>query len=339
MLCVLGARITSPLKSEIIHQKSTIMNHLIRTSLLALLLLSQQHLQAQMDIDALFMGKGQLCTGPMYMHTSWNQYWEGTLKRDNPNLGTVTNQSISLMGMYGIKKNLAVFYNVPYVFTQPSAGQWKGQQGLQDLNLWLKYRPYTWQLGKGKLALIGLLGFSTPLTNYSKDMLPFSIGMGSTTGSARLMADYSRGHWFATASATYVLRSQVQLDRTAYYTTQMHYSNQVDMPNATQWNLRMGYRTSKLVAEAIVDNWTTQGGFDMTRNNMPFISNRMNATRIGFHFKREEVGLKPLTVLAGAQYTVAGRNMGQGTTLYAGLAWLFQFGPKPAASTPAKPAQ
>jgi len=298
----------------------------IRIGLLFLLLLGQRQLQAQMDIDALFMGKGQLCTGPMYIHNRWNRYWEGTLKRDNPNLGTVTTQSISLMGMYGIKKNVAIFYNLPYIITQPSAGQWKGQQGLQDISLWLKYRPYHWQLGKGKLALIGLLGFSTPITNYSKDILPFSIGMGSTTGSARLMLDYSRGRWFATASATGVLRSNVQLDRTAYYTNQMHYSSEVYMPNATQWNIRMGYRTSKVVAEAIADNWTTQGGFDMTRNNMPFISNRMNATRIGFHFKHEEVGLKPLTILAGAQHTIAGRNMGQGTTLYGGVAWLFQFG-------------
>jgi hypothetical protein len=302
------------------------MQLIIRTGLLFILLLTQWQLRAQMDIDALFMGKGQLCTGPMYMHSGWKNYWEGSLKRDNPNLGTVTTQSISLMGMYGIKKNAAIFYNIPYIITQPGAGQWKGQQGLQDVSLWLKYRPLNRQIGKAKLAIIGLLGFSTPLTNYRKDMLPFSIGMGSTTGSARLMADYSLGRWFATASATWVLRSNVQIDRTAYYTNQMHYSNQVYMPNATQWNIRMGYRTSKIVAEAIADNWTTQGGFEITRNNMPFISNRMNATRIGFHFKHEEVGLKPLTVQAGAQHTIAGRNMGQGTTMYAGVAWLFQFG-------------
>lgn len=298
----------------------------IRMGILCLLLCATHSLRAQMDIDALFMGKGQLCTGPMYMHNSWNNYWEGTLKRDNPNLGTVTTQSISLMGMYGIRKNVAVFYNLPYVITNPSAGQWKGQRGFQDGSLWLKYKPVTKQLGKAQLSVIGLLGVSTPLSNYSKDMLPFSIGMGSSNGHARLMVDIIRNNWFATASMTYVLRSNVQLDRTAYYTTQMHYSNEVAMPDVTQWNLRLGYRTNKMVAEAVLDNMTTQGGFDMTRNNMPFISNRMNATRVGVHFKQEEVGLKPLTVLAGGNYTIAGRNMGQSTTLYAGLAWIFQFG-------------
>jgi hypothetical protein len=94
----------------------------------------------------------------------------------------------------------------------------------------------------------------------------------------------------------------------------------------------MGYRTSKLVAEAVIDNWTTQGGNDITRNNMPFITNRMNATRVGFHFKKEEVLLKPLTVLAGGNYVIAGRNMGQSTTVYAGLAWIFHFAKQKPAS-------
>lgn len=302
------------------------MHHIIRIMLLIALMSSHQKLLAQMDNDGLFMGKGQLCTGPVYSHNSWNNYWEGTQLRSNPNIGKVTTQSVNLMGMYGIKKKLSLFYQVPFVFTHQSTGQWKGQSGLQDLNLWLKYRPHLVKVGKGKLAIIGLLGVSTPMSNYTKDMLPMSIGLGSTTGSARLMLDYLQNGWFVTASATYVWRSNVQLDRTAYYTTQMHYSSEVLMPNATQWHLRMGYRTHKMVAEAVAENWTTRGGFDITRNNMPFISNRMNSTRVGFHFKQEELLVKPLTLLAGAQYSVAGRNVGQSTMIYAGIAWIFQFG-------------
>jgi hypothetical protein len=287
---------------------------------------------AQTEKDALFMGKGELCTGPMYAFNSWKQYWEGTRKRENLNLGTVSTQSISLMGMYGIKKNAAVFYNLPYVSTRSSAGQWKGQQGFQDLSIWLKYKPVTWQAGKGKLSLIGLLGASTPLSNYSVDMLPYSIGLGSTNLSGRLMVDYIINRWYATASAGYVWRSNVTLDRTAYYTTEMHYTSEVQMPNVTDWNLRMGYRTSSLVVEAVLDNWTTEGGFDIARNNMPFISNRMNATRLGVHFKKEKLMLEPLTLFAGGNYTLAGRNMGQSITAYTGLAWLFKLSKTPKAN-------
>jgi hypothetical protein len=35
--------------------------------------------------------------------------------------------------------------------------------------------------------------------------------------------------------------------------------------------------------------------------------------------------LDPLTLLAGGNYVIAGRNVGQSTTVYAGLAWIFHF--------------
>ena len=36
------------------------------------------------------------------------------------------------------------------------------------------------------------------------------------------MADYQQGNLFATGSATYVLRDNIEIDRTSYYTTEMH---------------------------------------------------------------------------------------------------------------------
>ena len=50
----------------------------------------------------------------------------------------------------------------------------------------------------------------------------------------------------------------------------MHYTNEVEMPNGSNYNLRLGYRSNRLIAEAVINNWTSLGGFDITRNNMPF---------------------------------------------------------------------
>lgn len=281
------------------------------------------HATAQSEQDALMMKQNEFCTGFMYMHTQWDQYWEGTLKRSNGNIGTYSNQMVGYMGMYGITNKLNVFASLPWVQTQSSQGVWKGQQGIQDVQVWLKYKAYEKRWDKQRFTAIGLAGVSTPLTNYAVDMLPFALGLGSTNLSFRAMADYQRGRWFATASATYVLRSNVTLDRTAYYTTRMHYTNEVHMPNATQWMLRGGYRYKRWIAEAVVDNWTTQGGHDITRNNMPFVSNRMEATRVGANIKWEDGLLKNLSLLTGGNYTVSGRNMGQGTTVYGGVVYLF----------------
>ena len=87
------------------------------------------------------------------------------------------------------------------------------------------------------------------------------------------------------ASATYVLRDNIKIYRTSYYTTEMHYTNEVKMPDAAQFNLRQGYRTQRLIAEALLSNWTTLGGFDITKNNMPFPSNKMNMTTAGINSK------------------------------------------------------
>jgi hypothetical protein len=71
-----------------------------------------------------------------------------------------------------------------------------------------------------------------------------------------------------------------------------------------------------LIAEAVLNNWTTLGGFDITRNNMPFPSNKMNATMAGVNIKYVLPSLPQLSIVAGGMHTVAGRNVGQATTVY-----------------------
>ena len=71
------------------------------------------------------------------------------------------------------------------------------------------------------------------------------------------MADYQRNNWFATASYAYIARSNVTIDRYTYYTTEMHYTNEVKMPDASQFNFRAGYRSETWVAEAVFNQWTT----------------------------------------------------------------------------------
>ena len=287
----------------------------------------------QSDQDALMMKKNEFCTGLMYQQSTWDQYWEGTLKRENLNIGTMKTQMVGYMAMYGITNKLNAFVSLPWVKTSSTAGQWKGQQGIQDVSAWLKYWAIDKKGAKGRFGLFGLAGVSLPVSDYTIDMLPYSIGLGTTNFNARIMADYQRGKWFATGSMTYVLRSNVELDRTAYYTTGIHYTNEIKMPDATQWMVRAGYRYKNWIAEAVADNWTTQGGHDITRNNMPFVSNRMEATRLGANFKWEDGMVKGLSLLAGGNYALEGRNMGQATTVYGGIVYLFNFSKKSSSNT------
>jgi hypothetical protein len=284
--------------------------------------------KAQTDLDAIMMGKGQLCIGPMYSYSSWKNYWEGGLKRNNLNLGTVSTQSFSLMGAYGISDKLNVLFSAPYIQTKASAGTLHGMKGVQDLNLFVKWMPIEKEIGPGTFSLYTIGGISVPLTNYVADFLPLSIGLRSKSASARLMLDYEMNNIFATVSGTYVARDNITIDRTSYYTDHLIASNEVEMPDASNINLRAGYRSGKLIAEAVVNKWTTLGGFDITRNNMPFPSNRMNATTAGVNFKYVVTKNHALSIVAGGNTTVSGRNVGQSTTYYGSLFYIVEFGQK-----------
>lgn len=304
------------------------------TAMLLFAMILPFSLSAQTDIDALMMSKNEFCIGPMYSYSSWKNYWEGTRKRDNKNLGTISTQMVTVMGNYGITKKLSVLFGAPYVKTKTSAGTLQGMDGIQDLSLFLKWRPFQKELGNGKLSVLGIAGVSFPLSNYTPDYLPLSIGLHSKTALARLMVDYKWKGFFATASATYLLRDNIKIDRESYYTTEMHNTNEVEMPNAANYNFRAGFRNQRWIAEAVVNQWTTLGGFDITRNNMPFPSNRMNATTVGTNFKYVLPPLPQMSIVAGGNTTVAGRNVGQATTVYGSVFYILDFSRKSKSPVP-----
>jgi len=155
-----------------------------------------------------------------------------------------------------------------------------------------------------------------------------SIGLHDKTALARVMVDYQLNKLFVTGSATYVYRDNIKIDRISYYTTEMHYTSEVEMPNGSDYNFRFGYRSQWLIAEAVVNNWTTLGGFDITRNNMPFPSNKMNGTSVGVNFKYVLRSLPQLSIVAGGNAVIAGRNIGQSTTIDGSLFYVFNLAHK-----------
>ncbi|MEN9548336.1 MAG: hypothetical protein RIR12_927 [Bacteroidota bacterium] len=290
--------------------------------------------QAQTDIDGIMMEKNGLCIGPMFGTNSWTNYWEGTLKRENLNLGKVSTTTYNVMGNYGITRKLNFLFNVPYVKTNASAGQLAGQKGLQDVSIWVKWKGYSKKMGSGRFNLFAIGGYAIPASNYTADLLPLSIGVKSKQLHFRALADYQVKKLFATASATFVRRSNITLDRYAYYTTEMHYTNEVKMPDAAAFNLRVGYRDKASYAELIADNWTTLGGFDITRNNMPFPSNRMNGTRIAFNGKFAMPFNRNLALTGGAYTTIAGRNIGQSNGFNVGIFYVMDLSKRGASPNP-----
>ncbi|CAN5132276.1 hypothetical protein BH11BAC6_BH11BAC6_12030 [soil metagenome] len=294
-------------------------------ALVLVIALQTQTANAQTDADAIMMAKNNLCVGAMYGYNSWKNYWEGTFKRNNQSLGTVSTKMYAVMGDYGITNKLNFLFGASYIQTKASQGTLRGAEGIQDLSMWLKWMPLEKKIGsKTVYAVYGVGGFSTPLSNYEGDYLPLALGLHSTNITGRLIADIQHGDFFATASGTYTYRNNITINRDAYYTTSMHYTNKVDMPDVVSAQFRTGYRTNRWIAEALLDYNNTIGGFDIRKNDMPFPSNNMDWTSAGVNIKYTFKKVPGLSLVGGGNYVLHGRNVGQGKQFSGGVFYIFR---------------
>jgi hypothetical protein len=293
-----------------------------------LLALGSASLHAQTIDDGLMMPSQQLCTGFVYGHDAWDRFWEGTLERGNGNVGTVTTQSLTWMGTYGVTDRLNVIAMVPFVWTKASAGTLSGMDGVQDLTVAVKWNALATALTSlGTLKAFAVASAGIPLSDYTPDFQPMSIGLGSQRASGRLTLNFqAKPGWFVEGTGAYTWRGKVKLDRPYYFTDgQLFFSDEVAMPDVIDYTFRAGYWRHGLYAPISFSQQITLGGGDIRRQDMPFVSNRMNSSRVDALAMYYVPKPKNLVVRLGATYTVSGRNVGQSTTLVAGLLYTFKF--------------
>jgi len=302
----------------------------ITRALLALVLLAScsAAARAQTIRDGLMMPRKALCTGFLYSHDSWDQYWEGVLERTNGNIGTITTQSVTWVGNYGITDRLNVIAMVPYVWTSASQGVLSGMHGFQDLTVAAKYDLLETAFTKtGTLRTILVASAGAPMSHYTPDFMPLSIGSASQWFSARLTLDFrARPGWFITGTGAYTWRGNVKLDRPSYYTNgQLFLSDEVAMPDVLDYTVSAGYMKGGLQVPVSFSQQFTQGGGDIRRQDMPFVSNRMNYSQVQALVEYYLPWARKLAVRVAGTYTLDGRNVGQSTLFTAGFLYIFHF--------------
>ncbi len=284
-------------------------------------------LHAQTIDDGIMLGKHELLTGNFYSWDTWDEYWEGTLKRTNGNIGTITTEVNTIAANYGVFDRFNLIGTVPYVWTRSSQGVLHGIEGFQDLTLAAKWsvleKPMT---SAGTLRTIVVVSAGIPMTDYNLELLPLSIGLGSTRVSWRGTVNYqSTPGWYLTGSTAYTMRSKVQLDRPYFFTNdEFVMSDRVDMPNTFDLMASAGYMKSNgFMTSVSFTQQRTLGGGDIRRQDMPFVSNRMNAFRAGGMVMYPIPKLESLAVHFGVGHTFDGRNVGEATTVTTGLQYTF----------------
>ena len=260
----------------------------------------------------------------MYGSESWSEYWEGSLKRSNGNVGTVTTRSVAVHLGYGVNERLTVIAGLPYVWTEASQGVLHGMRGRQDLTLIAKYRVANPLIaGRARLKLLAVAGASAPTSNYTPDFLPMSIGLHSKSASTRIAAHLQdRTGWFVDGYAERLWRSNVTLDRSAYFTDGQYFeTNEVAMPDVAKYRGTVGWQRGAWCIPVGLTSQRTLGGSDIRRQDMPFVSNRMNFTTAHAEVMYFLPGLSNLRLDLGAARTLSGRNVGQSTSFMTGFTY------------------
>jgi hypothetical protein len=296
------------------------LNRTVRWLILAAV--SASSAAAQSVNDGLMMPKRTLSAGVLYSHDSWDQYWEGTLKRTNGNIGTLTTRSITLVGRYAVTDRLALMATLPYIWTHASQGVLHDMSGYQDLALSAKFRLLSTgpsEHGTFNAVVAGVAAI--PTSAYTPDFYPLSIGTAGRRTSGHLTLNFqSNSAWFASASASYMWCSNVRLNRSSYYTNgQLYLTNEVVMPNVVDYTLSAGVDRGHWRIPISLVQQRTLGGGDIRRQDMPFVSNRMD-------FVKLDGGLmyalpKNVSISLGAARVLTGRNVGQSTTFTSGFVY------------------
>jgi hypothetical protein len=281
---------------------------------------------AQAPDDGLMMQKRVLSAGVFYTHDSWDHYWEGTLKRTNGNIGSLAQQSVTPIVGYGVSDRLSVIAMLPYVQTHASQGVLHDISGLQDLTVSAKLKLLTTGASsRGALSAFVVGTAAVPVGDYTPDFFPLSIGTAGGRASGRLTLSYqSPSAWFVNASSAFTFCSNVRLNRNSYYTDgQLYLTNEVSMPNVVDYTVTAGVSRGRWRIPVSLVQQHTLGGGDIRRQDMPFVSNRMDFTKLdgGVMYALP----KNLSIKFGAAHVLSGRNVGQSTTFTSGLVYAHRF--------------
>jgi len=281
---------------------------------------------AQTPSDALMMDNNELCIAMIYQNDTWDEYWEGTLLRDNQNIGILTRNTIMPIMAYGISSKFNVIIALPYVTTEASRGQMVGASGLQDFGIFAKFSPYELKKESGSISTFVTGGFSVPASSYLSDYMPFNLGLGTQEFSLRGVLKYEhKSGVYLRGSYAYLHRTTTEAERDYYYADGSYYTTTMDVPSASNAEVALGgWLFNKAIQlEAGYVTQTSFTGDDIRRQNAGQPTNKMDMASINGRLRYFPSILKGLSIMAGYSDVLSGRNVGKSTIISGGITYQF----------------
>ncbi|AXG67848.1 hypothetical protein KORDIASMS9_00030 [Kordia sp. SMS9] len=203
--------------------------------------------------------------------------------------------SVSIFGIYGISNRLNVQASLPYL----SSGE---QNGLQDAQIFLKYKAFQQQRETSKLELSFATGFSTNVSDYRVGGLN-DLGQQAKILETRALLHYQKkSGWFANVQSGFSFKFE-------------------EVPNSFPFTLKIGKASAKSYFDFWYDFQYAFGGIDYRGTPFPQNFRELGVTfhKVGgtYHFplsKKSGIYISP-------SYVVDGRNVFQGFAYHAGFTY------------------
>ena len=285
---------------------------------------SVNSLRAQSLVSGFMAGKGH---GSVVVSGTTERYESVYLAPDKidgvPIFQEVRVNSLNLYATYGLSDKIDAIVSLPYIQSKGKApgtvvndldalystqGYANTRQGLQDISALLKFKSYSVELGSSILDLLGVVSFSTPLSDYQ-----------TNTGYGYIIAIGNRATKYSAAGVAHLKTSTG-----IFATAQVGYSLRTGLvPNALIGEAKLGYAGPKTYLEGSASFQESNGGTDISEAgfNGFFPSTRVNFIRVGASAYRPIANGFGLTL--GASTYVAGRNIGKATGYSAGVTYNF----------------
>ena len=282
---------------------------MIRTVCVLGLLLMPASLMAQDIVDGFFRAKGDLVVALSFGQEEFDDFYRGTDKTSLPaGLNEYKTESSSIFAAYGINENLEVVANIPYLAAEADAlpvvanPPAQRQSGFQDIETYLKWRPWRKSNDGGEASLVTAVGAQIPLSDYEANQ-PVSIGDDSTNFGTRLGFMYQ---WYNGLSANlqggYIWKSD-------------------DVPDSYVISSRLGYGKKRFFGDVWGKYSKATDGTDIGQDGFSFPANRVEVSSMGVGLYYSVVESFGVTVKASR--VLDGRNVGDGTTFSGGFVYSF----------------
>jgi len=246
-----------------------------------------------MDLNGFLRARGEGDVALTWVDESYDRFWVGTTKVEEPALGEVSTRTFSLWTAYGLLPDLTLFANLPYVDVEGDGFAGLSDSGLQDLSVVAAYRVAT--VGQSDFVAAG--GVRTPVSDYEGDA-PVSLGDDTTDVLLRFVHLWRSGSFYWSQQLGYDVRSD-------------------DAPDGFPLYSELGWTVGRTTLSAYYSYLIADGGTDIGDPGFTFPSNQEEYQRAGA--KAYIRASDRFGVSVGGFSTFDGRNTGDASGLWLGL--------------------